>query len=144
MDGGVGNAVTVGGDVPERHEDWLEQARWDVEHARSALGESHFEWAAFAAHQSAEKACKALLLALGSAAWGHDLTHLLGALPQERRPAGPLLDRAKVLDKHYIPARYPNGFASGTPHEHYTRGEAEEAIRTAEDILEFCRHSIPR
>lgn len=100
----------------------------DLEHARLAAGGGHFEWAAFAAQQSAEKACKALHLALGSAAWGHDITQLLGALPSGTEAPAEILDRARALDKHYLPARYPNGFAPGTPRQHYTRREAEQAI----------------
>ena len=128
--------------MPERHQDWLEQARLDLEHARLAAGAGHLEWAVFAAQQAAEKACKALHLALGGDAWGHDLTALLGALPAAHRAPPDLVDRAKALDKHYIPSRYPNGFASGTPRDHYTVRDAEQAIGDAEAILEFCARSI--
>ncbi len=130
--------------MPERHGDWLQQARWDLDHARAATRESHFEWGAFAAQQAAEKACKALHLSLRTAAWGHDVTHLLAALPPSHRAPSELVERAKALDKHYLPARYPNGFASGTPREHYTRREAEQAVADAEAIIEFCARSIAR
>ena len=55
-----------------------------------------------------------------------------------------LVDRAKALDKHYIPSRYPNGFDQGIPRDHYTQREAKAAIADAEAILEFCARSIPR
>jgi HEPN domain-containing protein len=129
--------------MPERHQDWLRQARLDLEHARLAARETHFEWAVFAAQQAAEKACKALHMSIGGEAWGHDLTALLSALPAGNRPKAELIDRAKALDKHYIPARYPNGFAEGTPRDHYTRREAEQAIDDAGAIIEFCARSIP-
>jgi HEPN domain-containing protein len=128
--------------MPERFRDWLRQARLDLEHARLADREGHLEWAVFAAQQAAEKACKALHLSLGSDAWGHDLTALLEALPAPQRPSPDLLDRARALDKHYLPARYPNGFAQGTPRDHYTRRETRQAIEDAEAILEFCARSI--
>lgn len=54
------------------------------------------------------------------------------------------IELAKALDKHYLPARYPNGFAAGTPREHYTRREAEQAIADAEVVVEFCQRSLPR
>ena len=130
--------------MPERHEDWLRQARDDLDHARLAAREGHLEWAVFAAQQAAEKACKALHLSLGSDAWGHDLTALLSALPSSHQPEGSLLDLAKSLDKHYIPSRYPNGFAQGTPRDHYTTRDADQAIADASTILEFCARSIPR
>jgi HEPN domain-containing protein len=56
-------------------------------------------------------------------------------------PAG-LVDDAKLLDKHYIPTRYPNGFDSGAPTDFFTAGEAAAAIAAAERILELCRHQI--
>jgi HEPN domain-containing protein len=130
--------------MPERHQDWLRQARDDLEHARLSARQAHLEWAAFAAHQAAEKACKALHLALDTDAWGHDLTALFLALPPAQRPHADLVDRAKGLDKHYLPARYPNGFTQGTPRDHYTQREAEQAIADAAALLEFCARSIPR
>ena len=129
--------------MPERHLDWLHQARLDLDHARLAAREGHPEWAVFAAQQAAEKACKALHMSRGSDAWGHDLTALLTALPRDARPPDDLLDRARGLDKHYIPSRYPNGFAAGTPRDHYTEREAVTAIADAEAIVEFCARSIP-
>src|SRR6185295_3207539 len=112
--------------MPERHQDWLRQARDDLDHARLSARQAHLEWAAFAAQQAAEKACKALHLALGSDAWGHDLMALLAALPAAQRPHPDLVDRAKGLDKHYLPSRYPTGFAQGTPSRplHLARGGA--------------------
>jgi HEPN domain-containing protein len=101
------------------------------------MGEGRHEWACFAAHQSAEKAVKALHLAQGQEAWGHVVARLLHelpiSLPQE------LVDKAKVLDNFYVPARYPNGHPEGAPFEHYGPLQSEEAIRYAGEILEFVR-----
>jgi HEPN domain-containing protein len=130
--------------MPERHQDWMRQARLDLDHARLAAREGHLEWAVFAAQQGAEKACKALHMSLGGDAWGHDLTALLGALPEGCHAPDDLVDRAKALDKHYIPSRHPNGFDQGTPRDHYTAREAQGAIADAEVIIEFCARSIPR
>ncbi|NTW21878.1 MAG: HEPN domain-containing protein, partial [Nostocales cyanobacterium W4_Combined_metabat2_030] len=41
---------------------WLRQAKRDLDHARLALSGGNYEWACFAAQQSAEKAVKALFL----------------------------------------------------------------------------------
>lgn len=49
---------------------------------------------------------------------------------------------ARILDKHYIPTRYPNGFDSGAPTDFYTKREGKDAIRYAERIIEFCRTQI--
>jgi len=50
--------------MPERYQDWMRQARLDLDHARLAAREGHLEWAVFAA-------CKALHMSLGGEAWGH-------------------------------------------------------------------------
>jgi HEPN domain-containing protein len=65
-------------------------------------------------------------------------------LPAALRPHPDLVDRAKGLDKHYLPSRYPTGFAQGTPRDHYTLREAEQAIADAAAVIEFCARSIPR
>ena len=75
-------------------------------------------------------------------AWGHTLSVLLSNLPPEARPPADVIDRAKELDRHYIPTRYPNGLERGAPVDFYTRRDAGEAIAAAEAILEFCRHQI--
>ena len=128
--------------MAERSADWFRQGEADLRHARHACDDEDFSWAAFAAHQAAEKAIKAVFQKLHLEAWGHVLSALLQQLPDAARPSAGLIDAAKELDKHYIPTRYPNGFERGAPVDFYTRGEAERAIAHAESIIEFCRDQI--
>ncbi len=125
-----------------RYADWLRQAEADLRHARHALEDGDYEWSCFAAQQAAEKALKALFQKLGMEAWGHTLTALIGNLPSQIEVPAELVDYARMLDKHYIPTRYPNSFDSGAPTDFYTKMEAQSAIQYAEAILEFCRHQI--
>ena len=125
--------------MTDRSRDWFAQAQRDLNHARHALDATDYEWACFAAQQAAEKAVKALAIALGGEPWGHSVTALIAALPAHLVSDATLLERAKVLDKHYIQPRYPNGFDTGVPGEYYTRGEADLAIVHGEEILGFCR-----
>lgn len=127
-----------------RWSDWWEQSARDLAHARHALDDADHEWAAFAAQQSAEKAVKALVMANGGEAWGHLTVGLVEALPAAVGAPPAVLDAARRLDKHYIPARYPNGFAASYPGKLYTRGEAEQAINDATAIADFCRSHLPR
>ncbi len=138
------NAEVPGARVAERSADWLRQAEADLRHARNSRDAGDHEWSAFAAHQAAEKALKALFQKLHLEAWGHTLSVLLSNLPAGRRGDDALLARAKSLDKHYIPTRYPNGFERGAPTDFYTRDEAERAIVDGEAILEHCRREIGR
>lgn len=127
-----------------RADDWLRQARRDLQHARDALDRGTFEWAAFAAQQAAEKAVKALYQHLGAEARGHSVTQLLAALPSGARPTDELIDVAKELDKHYLTPRYPNAYPGGAPMDFYTRAEAQRAVQGAERILEHCQRHLLR
>jgi HEPN domain-containing protein len=124
--------------MPDRHTDWLRQARRDLNHARNAAEDEDYEWSCFAAQQGAEKAVKAVYQRLGAVAWGHSVTMLLTNLPETYHSPEALVDRAKALDKHYITSRYPNGFEQGAPLDYYTRPEAERSIQDAQAIIHFC------
>lgn len=126
-----------------RWRDWWEQGARDLRHARNALDDRDHEWSAFAAQQGAEKALKAVILAHGGQPWGHSLVGLLESFPREVPPTEEVIEAASRLDKHYIPARYPNGLAAGFPGKLYTKGEAEAAISDGTIITEFCRGHLP-
>lgn len=128
--------------MAERSADWLRQGESDLRHARTSRDAGDYDWSAFACHQAAEKAIKALFQKHHRDAWGHTLSLLLTSLPEGDRPDDALVDRAKELDKHYIPTRYPNGFERGAPVDFYTAREADQAIANAEAIVEFCRHKV--
>lgn len=125
-----------------RHADWFRQAEADLAHADVALKAGNFEWSCFAAQQAAEKAVKSLYMKLGMDAWGHTVSVLLAGLEPKLKISTAILDSAKLLDKHYIPTRYPNGFDSGAPVDYYTKNEAQGAIGHAGSIIEFCRNQI--
>jgi len=123
--------------MPNRADDWINQAARDLEQALASRKEGRHEWACFAAQQAAELAVKALHLWHGQEAWGHAVARLLEDLPA---PAPTdLVDRSKVLDNFYVPTRYPNGHPEGAPFHHYGPYQSEEAIRHAGEILEFVR-----
>ncbi len=126
-----------------RWRDWWEQGIRDLRHSEHALDDDDFEWAAFAAQQCAEKVLKAVIMAHGGEPWGYSITGLVEALPEDSKPALDVIEASNRLDKHYIPARYPNGFAQGYPGKLYTYGEAQGAIADARKIVEFCRGHLP-
>ena len=128
----------------ERSEDWMDQAEWDLKHAKSDLEGRFFDWACFSAQQAAEKAAKAVFQKLGAEAWGHSVADLLNELPEEFRPSDELVEGALELDKAYIAARYPNVHPSGSPRSRYIRREAERLIQYAEEILKFCKNILSK
>jgi len=125
--------------MPNRAQDWQRQAERDLAQAEDSRAASRHEWACFASHQAAEKAIKALHLHLGQEAWGHVVARLLVELPATAGVPPMLVEKGRVLDSYYIPARYPNSHAEGAPFEHYGPLQSEEAIRYAREILALVR-----
>lgn len=126
--------------MANRAPDWLRQAEADLRHAIHAAASGDYDWACFAAHQAAEKAVKSAVLADGAEAWGHSVTRLLAWLRESGRPVDEaLLDHARLLDRHYIPTRYPDNLPDGAPTDFYRASDADEAIRAAEALLAYGR-----
>jgi HEPN domain-containing protein len=125
--------------MPSRARDWLRQAQRDLEVARTTLQAGQFDWSCFAAQQAAEKALKALYQYHHAEGWGHVLARLVDELLPDEPELGRHQQAARILDKFYIPTRYPNGLDAGAPAEAYTAAEAEQAIRYAEDVVTFCQ-----
>ena len=128
--------------MPARAEDWYKQASHDLQHAHHALESGDYEWACFAAQQACGKALKALYQKAGAEAWGHSVALLLKNLPPPFSAEPALQQMGMQLDKHYIPARYPNAYPEGAPYEFYTQPEAEHAIASAERIIRFCEDHL--
>lgn len=123
-----------------RADDWLLQATNDLEHAKRSQEHGSNDWACFAAQQAAEKAVEALHLHYAQEAWGHVIARLLKELPIA--VDSHLIDKAKVLDNHYIPTRYADSHPVGAPFEHYGNLQGTEAVKYASEIIEFVRNKM--
>ena len=126
--------------MPNRSGDWFAQAEHDLEQAVASHEDGRHDWACFAAHQASEKAAKALHLAHGQEAWGHVAARLLAELPDPPPPG--LIERARVLDNYFIPARYPTGHAEGPAFEHYGSLHSSQAIGHARNVLDYVRKAL--
>ena len=126
--------------MPERSLDWFRQAGKDLEKAKLDIDWGFYEWACFTAHQAAEKAIKSLFQHLHGEAWGHGTKALLESLPCD--DSSHLMEEAKLLDKYYIPTRYPDALPEGIPHDYFTKKEAQEALNAALRIYEWCKSKI--
>jgi HEPN domain-containing protein len=125
--------------MPDRSQDWFAQAQRDLRHARNAMEDADFEWACFAAQQAAEKAAKALYQRLGLEGWGHSVKQLLDALPATEVVPEAVREAGLLLDRYYIPTRYPNGFPAGVPGDFFVRKDAQEAIGHGDRVLAFVQ-----
>jgi len=113
---------------------WLEKAEKDLRVARKILDEP--DYSAFHSQQAAEKALKALLIALGKRP---PRTHNIGLLLDEIEKAGLEVHDiigAKILTDYAVEARYPNF------EEVVTENEALEALRLAEKVVEWVKERL--
>jgi HEPN domain-containing protein len=124
-------------DAEEFHR-WFDQAVHTLASAERDAIAGDFAWACFKTQQAGEYAVKALLRGLAQPAFGHairrllhDVTVLALEVPDDVQEAGQLLDR------HYIPTRYPDAYPEGSPHEYYTKRTAKEAIDAATRLLNW-------
>jgi HEPN domain-containing protein len=122
----------------ERSKDWLDQAARDLAQARASLRDGFYEWACFAAQQSADKAVKGLIQSRGGEAWGHSVAGLIDVVPEDIRPSN-LRENALELDQAYIPSRYPNAHPESFPGNTFTRTMADRLIKYAEEIIAYCQ-----
>ena len=128
--------------MPARYDDWFRQAKRDLNHAQRSLEGGDYEWACFAAQQSAEKGFKAVFMKANHSVWGHSVGALLQQLPDPWQASEALVNAGKELDKHYIPPGYPNSHPQGAPYDYYTKSEAERAIAHTTKILNFCERLL--
>lgn len=122
-----------------RHEAerWLAQAVDDLEFTRWVLAEGRFfDKGCFIAQQAAEKALKAVHYLKGERlVFGHSVLELLDRLLPEHRDLGTLHEPARLLDRYYIPTRYPNGLPGGSPFQSFQRSDLESALDMAERVV---------
>jgi len=115
----------------------------DLEAARRLFEHGMWSKVCFFSHQAAEKALKALCIKkLGRYVQTHSVARLLRELSGVLNLPQELAERARRLDRHYVPTRYPNAWPELPPHKHYSRGDAEEALSSASEVVELVRREV--
>ena len=86
----------------------------------------------------AEKAVKAAWYLLGVAPWGHSVQKLISDFPQKDQlpDLDAVAEKAVVLDRLYVPTRYPNGLPELTPEKSYFAADSQRAIDLARGVME--------
>ncbi len=99
--------------------------------------------ACFHAQQCAEKALKAILVAVaGDVAREHLMTRLLEELDGLGIETEDLRADALALEKFYGPTRYPDALGGANPGTAYTVSEARDAIARAERLIARARDLV--
>ncbi|MCX7668068.1 MAG: HEPN domain-containing protein [Atribacterota bacterium] len=124
-------------------ERWFRQARRDLGDAEYLREGGRFHLACFLSQQAAEKGIKAFLYAQGAElVWGHSVAELCEDARDFDPDFSEIASLGGLLDKYYIPTRYPNGLPGGIPAEAYGEDDARMAISLAWKILEFVARKL--
>lgn len=125
---------------------WLKTAEEDLGAARGLRSLNKYSHACFLAQQYGEKALKALWFSFGHDPWGHSVQKLIVDIPVKsaRQVIRGQLEAGVLLDRYYIPTRYPNGLPDLTPGEVYLKQDADICIRAARAILTSVKSIIKR
>lgn len=122
-------------------ERWLQFAREDLRMAQLALEEDIFNQVCFHSQQSAEKSVKGLL--------SHQMktpprTHLMSDLLRllTPNPFKAIQIDILLLDRFYIPTRYPDAVPGSLAEGMPDKQDAEGAMMTARQLLEIVTEWI--
>lgn len=113
---------------------WLEASDDEARLATELVDLKAFNAVVLHSEQSAQLALKGLLRGVGAAreAWGHALSELAD---RATGIAGLVLSddlraRLSMLERDYMPSRYPDALVSGTPLGNYSISDATRATQT--------------
>lgn len=120
---------------------WIAMARETLNSAASDLENGYYNWSCFKAQQAAEFAIKALMYGMGIRRGGHSITILLKQISEYVEIPREIFDAARMLDKLYIPTRYPDAWGEGTPMDYYTEADCMEALTQARRILKWVEET---
>jgi len=120
---------------------WLTFVAEDLKMAELALQEGIYNQACFHAEQCAEKSLKAMILSKGQMPpHTHKLTDLLSLLPKNFHKSK--REEIVLLDRFYIPTRYPDALPGTLPEGLPTQKDAEQAIKIARGIFEEISKTV--
>jgi HEPN domain-containing protein len=122
---------------------WFKTAEDDLDSAKILRDSDKYAHSCFHSQQAAEKSLKAVWHYSDEDPWGHSIMKLIDDLEPVNsdlyREFEPLKRIALVLDRFYIPTRYPNGLPDITPDVAFTDEDALTCINHAEKIVDAVR-----
>ena len=118
---------------------WISTAFDDLNSAKILKDNGQFAHSCFHSQQAGEKALKALWYSIDADPWGHSIKKLIDDLVQVDinifNTVKSISRDGLVLDRFYIPTRYPNGLPDITPDAAFTNEDADICIAHADNIL---------
>ena len=125
---------------------WLKTALDDWDTAVILKRNEKFFHSCFHAQQAGEKALKSIWYLVDADPWGHSIKKLIDDLEKiDLKIHSSLLGftrEAVVLDRFYVPTRYPNGLPDITPDEAYNEEDATTCIKYARKIIDAVQEIL--
>ena len=128
---------------------FLSMAKEDLEIAKVLLETSHYAGSVFHSQQCIEKAVKAVLIMFGILIKTHYVSRLLIEILDEfdeywKEKFNNLLPTISELEKHWVLPRYPEpmGEEIWNPLDNYTKEDAEECLKDAENVLKVIKEFL--
>ena len=122
---------------------WLTTAEDDNDSAVILKENGKFAHSCFHAQQAGEKALKAVWYFSDADPWGHSIKKLIEDLNYVDSKLYQRLESytrmGMVLDRFYIPTRYPNGLPDITPDAAFTDEDADICISYSKKIIDEVR-----
>ncbi len=122
---------------------WLTTADDDIDSAVILKNNGKFAHSCFHAQQAGEKALKAVWYFADADPWGHSTKKLIEDLNfvdfKLYQKLESYIKMAMVLDRFYIPTRYPNGLPDITPDEAFSDEDADTCITYSKKIIDEVR-----
>jgi HEPN domain-containing protein len=122
---------------------WLAQAEADRDDAVLLQVHERHHLACFLAQQAAEKALNAVLVAHGvERVSGHSAGDLCLEAGKLLPAFASLQAEAALLDKFYVPTRYPDALPGGIPSRAYGKVDSDEALAIAGRIVAAAKEAL--
>ncbi len=96
--------------------------------------------------QTAQVALNAFLIYQKKRAiWQHSVQELARMCSQYDKEFEKFIEFGKILDRYYIPTRYPDALTRpAVPYKTYTKKDAEEALSFGKEIVEAVSQKIKK
>jgi len=122
---------------------WRRQAAHDLDAARHLIDGGHHATACFLCQKAAEKTVAAFLIAKGAErVWGNALVDLCEDAMALDKSFDVIKSVAMLLDKYYLPTRYPTGLPGGVPAEAYDAIDSARALEISGDVRDFIARKL--
>jgi HEPN domain-containing protein len=131
----------------EEAERWLRQAEYNLKVAESNFAAGLYAAACFMSEQTVQMALKSyLILKTGRSPLGiHSIQKLADKCSQFDSKFKEFSDFGKVLDRYYIPTRYPDALTPpAVPFETYTLKDAQIGVEWSKEIVSYIRYNFDK